>query len=75
MNRLQPEDIAKLSREEKITLLDALMDSFDPPETDMPPLSSTQLEELERRRSRLGQDQASALPLDEVITRLSKHLP
>ncbi len=62
-------DIAKLSREDRLKLLDELWDSLcETPEA--VPLTDAQREELDRRLDELDSEGPVGIPWDEVLNRI-----
>lgn len=65
-------DIASLSLEERLRLLDELWESLSrTPEAI--PLTNAQREELDRRLDELEQDGPVGIPWEEVLRRLRRH--
>lgn len=60
-------DIAKLSPEERLELLEQLWDSLSP---EAVPLSDAQTEELDRRLDDLDREGPVGIPWDEVLDRI-----
>jgi putative addiction module component (TIGR02574 family) len=69
---LSPEQIAGLSTEERLALIDALWDSL---QQDDLPITPAQAAELDRRDQTYQQDAASAQPWDVVRKRIERNLP
>jgi putative addiction module component (TIGR02574 family) len=69
---LSPEQIAGLSAEERLALIEALWDSL---EQDDLPVTPPQRAELDRRDQTYEQDAASARPWDAVRKRIERNLP
>jgi putative addiction module component (TIGR02574 family) len=68
---LSAEQIAGLSAEERLALIEALWDSL---KQDDLPITPTQAAELDRRDQTYEQDAASAQPWDDVRRRIERHL-
>ena len=68
---LSPEQIARLSAEERLSLIEALWDSLS--DTDVP-VTAAQAAELDRREETYQQDAADALPWEEVRQRIERKL-
>jgi putative addiction module component (TIGR02574 family) len=64
-------DIAQLSAEEQMRLLDQLWDNLAK-SPDAFPLTSTQRQELDRRLDDLDQDDPSGIPWEEVLHQIRK---
>ena len=60
-------DIAKLSAQERLELLEQLWDSLSP---DAVPMTDTQKEELDRRLDELEREGPAGIPWDEVLDRI-----
>jgi putative addiction module component (TIGR02574 family) len=60
-------DIAKLSPEEKLELLEQLWDSLSP---EAIPMTDAQIEELDRRLDELDRDGPAGIPWNEVLDRI-----
>jgi len=68
-NRMATVDVASLSFEERLRLLDELWESLSrTPEAI--PLTGTQREELDRRLDELDREGPVGIPLDEVLGRI-----
>lgn len=65
-------DIASLSAEERLELLDALWESLSATPEAIP-LTSAQREELDRRLDELDQEGPSGIPWEEVLRRIRGH--
>jgi putative addiction module component (TIGR02574 family) len=67
-------DIASLSTEERLHLLEELWDSLSAtPEA--VPLTNAQREELDRRLDELDRDDAVGIPWEEVLPRIRSRTP
>lgn len=64
-------DIATLSPEERLRLLEQLWDSLSPTPEAIP-LTETQREELDRRLDELERDGPTGVPAEEVLNRLRR---
>jgi putative addiction module component (TIGR02574 family) len=62
-------DIDKLTREERLELLEQLWDSLTPT-PEMLPLTSAQREELDRRLDELDLEGPVGIPVEQVLERL-----
>lgn len=60
-------DIAKLSREERLELLEQLWDSLSP---EAIPMTEAQKEELDRRLDELDREGPIGIPWNEVLERI-----
>jgi putative addiction module component (TIGR02574 family) len=69
---LSAEQIAGLSAEERLTLIETLWDSL---EQDDVPITPAQAAELDRRDQTYEQDAANAQPWDAVRRRIERSLP
>ena len=69
---LSPEQIAKLTAEQRLALIEALWDSL---EQDDVPTTPAQAAELDRRMESYEQDAANAQPWEAVRTRIERNLP
>jgi len=68
MNEALLRELMKLGPEERIQLAQDLWDSIAP--EDMPPLTSVQIQEMERRLAEHEKDPARAVAWEEVRARL-----
>jgi putative addiction module component (TIGR02574 family) len=67
-------DIASLSSEERLRLLEEIWESLSPtPEA--VPLTTAQREELDRRLDELDQGGVSGIPWEDVLHRVRSHKP
>jgi putative addiction module component (TIGR02574 family) len=66
------EEIAKMSEAEKVALLDALMDSLDPPDRPSSYITEAQKAELRRRHATIEADEVEAIAMDAFLERLGK---
>ena len=62
-------DIAKLSTQERLELLERLWDSLSP---EAIPMTDAQIAELDRRLDELDREGAVGIPWDEVLERIRK---
>ena len=69
---LSPEQIARLTPQQCLALIEALWDSL---EQDDLPVTPAQAAELDRRAQTYEQDTAKAQPWDAVRTRIERNLP
>jgi putative addiction module component (TIGR02574 family) len=69
---LSRDDIAILSPEERLSLIEQLWDSLD--DADIP-LTDAQKAELERRLATLEEDRAHAVPWEQLKAELAKRCP
>ena len=69
---LSPEQIARLTPEQRLALIEVLWDSLD---QDDVPITAAQAAELDRRRATYEQDAANAQPWDAVRKRIERNLP
>ena len=69
---LSVEQIARLSAEERLTLIETLWDSL---EQDDVPVTPAQAAELDRRDQTYERDAANAQPWDVVRKRIQRNLP
>ncbi len=69
---LSPEQIAKLTAEQRLALIEALWDSL---EQDDLPITPAQAAELDRRMETYEQDAANAQPWEAVRKRIERNLP
>ena len=60
-------DIAKLSAQERLELLEQLWDSLSP---EAVPMTDAQTEELDRRLDELEREGPAGIPWDEVLDRI-----
>ena len=65
-------DIAKLSPEERLELLEQLWDSLSP---DAIPMTEAQQEELDRRLDELDREGPIGIPWNEVLDRIRNRAP
>lgn len=69
------EELFKLSRAEKLELVEELWDSIaTDPDAEMSPLSAAQREELDRRIREMNEHPERAIPWDEVRDDLWKRI-
>ena len=68
---LSPEQIARLSAEERLSLIEALWDSLSDRAV---PVTAAQAAELDRREETYPQDAADALPWKEVRQHIERKL-
>jgi putative addiction module component (TIGR02574 family) len=69
---LSPEEIARLTPEQRLALIEALWDSL---EQDDLPVTAAQAAELDRREATFEQDKLNAQPWDAVRKRIERNLP
>ncbi len=69
---LSPEQIAKLTAEQRLALIEALWDSL---EQDDLPITPAQAAELDRRMETYEQDAVNAQPWEAVRKRIERNLP
>jgi len=69
---LSPEQIARLTPEQRLALIEVLWDSLDQEDV---PITPVQTAELDRRRVTYEQDAANAQPWDAVRKRIERNLP
>jgi len=69
---LSAEQIAKLTPEQRIALIEVLWDSLEEHEL---PITPAQAAELDRRMATFEQDAAEAQPWDVVRQRIERNLP
>jgi putative addiction module component (TIGR02574 family) len=69
---LSPEQIAQLTPEQRLALIEVLWDSLD---QDDVPITAAQAAELDRRMATYEQDAANAQPWDAVSKRIERNLP
>lgn len=67
-------DIAKLSAEERLRLLEELWDSLSA-SPDAVPLTNAQREELDRRLDELDREGPDGIPWEEVLRRIRSRTP
>ena len=65
-------DIAKLSTEERLQLIEELWDSLGPDERDALPLTAEQQEELDRRLDSLEREGPVGISSDDLFDRIRK---
>ena len=75
MYDISRDEIAKMTVEQKLALIDALWESIDPAERPLPPLSEAQRAELERRLQIIEQVEAEATPWEDVRARFQQRRP
>ncbi|MGI8894453.1 MAG: addiction module protein [Casimicrobiaceae bacterium] len=68
---LSPEQIAQLTPEQRLTLIEALWDSL---QQDDLPIMPAQAAELDRRMATYEEDAANAQPWDSVRKRIERNL-
>lgn len=68
MNKALLQELLQLSPAERVELAQELWDSLD--ETDLPPLSPEQMQEIDRRITEHERDPSRAIPWEEVRGRL-----
>jgi len=68
---LSPEQIARLTPEQRLALIEVLWDSLD---QDDVPITAAQGTELDRRGATYEQDAANAQPWDAVRKRIERNL-
>jgi putative addiction module component (TIGR02574 family) len=69
---LSPEEIARLTPEQRLALIEALWDSL---EHDDLPVTAAEVAELDRRMTTYEQDKLNAKPWDAVRKRIERNLP
>lgn len=69
---LSPEQIAELTAEQRLALIEALWDSLE--QSDLP-ITPAQAAELDRRTETYEQDAANAQPWEVVRKRIERNLP
>ena len=69
---LSPEQIARLTPEQRLALIEVLWDSLD---QDDVPITAAQAAELDRRSATYEQDAASAQRWEAVRKRIERNLP
>jgi putative addiction module component (TIGR02574 family) len=72
MLNITPEDINRLSPQERLALIEQLWDSLD--DSDLP-VQPTQRAELERRLDSFEQDRAGAVTWDQLKAELARRSP
>ena len=70
--RLSTDEIARLSTEERLGLIEQLWDSLSEEEV---PLTPAQRAELERRLATFAQDRARAITWDDLRSELARRCP
>lgn len=69
---LSPEQIAQLTPQQRLALIEALWDSLEQEDV---PVTPAQAAELDRRMASYEQDAANAQPWDAVRERIERNLP
>jgi putative addiction module component (TIGR02574 family) len=72
MLNITPEEIGRLSPQERLALIELLWDSLDDSDLPVPP---AQRAELERRLGSFEQDRAGAITWDQLKTELARRCP
>jgi putative addiction module component (TIGR02574 family) len=70
--RLSPDEITRLSPQERLSLIEQLWESLSPSDI---PFSSAQQSELERRLVTLEHDRAQAVTWDSLKAELARRCP
>ena len=71
-NILSPEQVARLTPEERLTLIEVLWDSLEQGDV---PVTPEQAAELDRRDATYEQDAANAKPWNEVRANIERKVP
>jgi putative addiction module component (TIGR02574 family) len=75
MNDVLRDEIAKMTVEQRLALIDALWESIGPAGPPSAPLTEVQRAELERRLETIDQDEAHASPWEDVRARFQQRRP
>jgi putative addiction module component (TIGR02574 family) len=65
-------DINRLSRDERLDLIEELWDSLGPSQTELP-LTEAQRNELDRRLDEMDADNTLGIPWDQVLKQIREH--